>query len=301
MNIEVVQADQVDKGEYVSSANSAFPGRSTSEDELEWKWAHNGFGRPTIVVARDERGRLLGSLVFGAMRLRGPLGPVSARLSYDTFVVPKARGQGVFGRMLREAPAALLDCDVAFNFPNKGSAPGFRRSGWIPVQRVPQHSTFLTPGRGGQVDDVEPGCLADASILSFSSGARDFGWMPGPSHVDWRLRRPGLETRLLHESEVTTLVSVHQRRGIAELRVLEVWGRPPGTKVLTSIGRMARFLKCGLVTYPIAGTGAPGRLRLGLRGWVARPSRAELYVWNGSSPGACDGPWVVSGGMFHTW
>ena len=301
MRVEVIEPDEVDKGEYLAGADSAFPGPSMSERELEWKWAHNGFGRPTIVVARDERGRLIGSLVFGAMDLRGPMGPVFARLSYDVFVVPNARRQGVLGNMLQEAPGALQDCKIAFNFPNEKATPGFRRSGWVRVQRVLQHSTLVTPRRESQITDADPGSLVDVPLLRFFARVGSFDWTPGPTHVDWRLRRPGLETRLLHESEVTALVSVHRRRGIGELRVLEVWGRSTGAEVLASIGRMARFLKCPLATYPIGGREILEHFRLGLRGWVARPSRAELHVWDGSSTEARNSRWIVSGGMFHTW
>jgi GNAT superfamily N-acetyltransferase len=104
--------------------------------KLEWKFRKAPGGAGAIAVARDGD-RILGLNGFMAatMRLEGER--ALGYQSMDTIVSPEARGQGVFGKLIKtfyeQADGALL-----YGFPNANSAPAFfGKLGWTRFSAVP--------------------------------------------------------------------------------------------------------------------------------------------------------------------
>lgn len=297
-------SDQVDPEEYASAANTAFAGRARSPGEFEWKWTDNGYGTPLLAIARDPRGGILGAASFGAFQLRAGTIETSARLSYDTFVVPSARGTGIFSTLLRAATEIWRGTPVSFNFPNPAAAPGFTAAGWHRVQDAQQYSTVVptAPVATRRVRDAQVQRLESEAIPVWAKTTNTLiEWSPSSEHVAWRLAHPCLETHLVETGSVTVLASVGVRRGLRELRVLETWSLESAPDTLASVRSVARSLRCPLATLSLSDPRHELAGVLRRHGWIRRPSHAHLHVWGGSHPEYLSPRWQIAGVLFHTW
>jgi GNAT superfamily N-acetyltransferase len=300
MEVDVLGPGEVDREEYLAAANTAFLS-SRTVGELDWKWSDNGYGEPLFVVARDDASKLVGSLCFGAFAVLAEDRPHQARLSYDTFVSPQARGSGVFTALLREASRALGGDDIAFNFPNASSTPGFRSNGWVQMQTARQYVTPALVGRGRRPAVAQAAPADTAGAATWLRSGASVSWAPSPAHVGWRLRHPAGATHLLSAGEVHVLASVHRRSRVRELRVLEVWSPSSIAETTSAVRSIAAHLRCHLVTLPLSALPRWRRDQLLRSGWLPRPSKVRLHVWQGSDRSGFQFPWRLSGVFFHTW
>ena len=319
ISIEVASMASLDLEEYGSAGRLSFgiasPERSTknantaySTEFLEWKFSHNGYGEPLIVVARENR-KLIGSVAYGAFHLRQRESRVNARCSYDTFVLPQHRESGLFGKMLKEVDALLGSGTLGFNFPNSASRNGFKRYGWTPTKHIRQYSTIVTrilpvSPRVLHSDQVDTGTdilISWQAQTQPSGGQFDVEAWPSQEHLIWRCRRPNAETVLLNCRGSSALVSVHTRRGHREMRVLKCWSMESGARQMTDLRKMARSLECAFAT--ITGDSIANIFNGVSRPilWTRRSSNAELFVRNAGPIESTTMNWSVEGVLFHTW
>lgn len=302
IQIDSVPPSTVDAEEYAVAANAAFAGRRTTPEEVQWKLSNNGFGVPLLLTARSRLGNLLGLLAFGSGRLSFGNKQLAARLSYDTFVVPNARGAGLFRRMLDRANDVMRGTDAAFNFPNRASQAGFCKAGWKPLVKIPQRSTVVLRRKPGAVSSATPEDIrASLSASEISASQAVVRWLSSVEHIEWRLANPVGESYLLESNGVVALVSVQRRRGLREMRVVSAWRTGVDAVVSVELVRMGAAIGCRLATCVPNGLWGTSALMPVVHGWVPRPSNAELFVWKGSRRGITGADWRLSGEAFHTW
>lgn len=99
---------------------------------FEWKFREGPYGPAIICVATSTTGQIAGAVAYGRWRLTLGSATIDAALSYETFVHPAFRGQGLFVALADAAArrAGEEGVEVLFNFPNPSSRPGFLKLGW---------------------------------------------------------------------------------------------------------------------------------------------------------------------------
>jgi hypothetical protein len=104
--------------------------------KLEWKFRNTPGGSGAIAVARDGE-RVLGLNGFMAARMRLGGEEALGYQSMDTIVSPAARGQGVFGKLIKTF-YERTEGSLLYGFPNANSAPAFfGKLGWTRFSAVP--------------------------------------------------------------------------------------------------------------------------------------------------------------------
>jgi predicted N-acetyltransferase YhbS len=107
-------------------------GTSRNETHAAWKFQHNPFAPPLIVVA-EHGDRLVGQYALWPTPLEIGGESVLGAQSLDTMTHPEYQGQGMFTTLAREcyALAASYGVHLLYGFPNASSYPGFvRRLNW---------------------------------------------------------------------------------------------------------------------------------------------------------------------------
>jgi len=109
-----------------------------SIDFWDWKYRKGPFGAAIVQVARIE-GRIAAAGSLWPMSLTWEHRRLRALQPCDTAVHPDFRRRGLFGVLneARKELAAERRFDLIFNFPNGSSLPGYMKSGWRFIGRVP--------------------------------------------------------------------------------------------------------------------------------------------------------------------
>lgn len=99
---------------------------------------------PTIAALAVTEGRVCGIVAFGLTTYSYGAQRVRVGLSFDTYVAPPQRGQGLFMRLLEAAESAAKagGTELLLNFPNGNSRPGFAKAGWQPLEPM---TRFIRP------------------------------------------------------------------------------------------------------------------------------------------------------------
>jgi GNAT superfamily N-acetyltransferase len=124
--------------------------RSSNEgrgpDFWRWKYRQSPFGPAIVQIIRID-GQVAAAGCLWPVQLRFGARILNALQPCDTAVHPAFRRRGLFG-ILNEARKVLArarGADLIFNFPNSNSLPGYQKSGWHHIGRVPWLIRALKP------------------------------------------------------------------------------------------------------------------------------------------------------------
>lgn len=209
---------------------SAF-GIGFDRDWFDWKHRSSPWGASRGWVAEDAHG-LIGVRMLLPWEFTGPSGSLRAYRPCDTVVHPRARGQGVFTRLMRHAIETVRsDADLLYNTPNTQSRPGYFKLGFVKAVTVDQRLGFVR----SRVADVADPIPAPMNRLS-----RHYSTRLNSEFIDWRYRYcPRYDYRLLGlrgETVPNGVVCRLRRAGRLPILVLsELWGPDSVKKLLVGL------------------------------------------------------------------
>lgn len=109
------------------------------EKWFHWKFEQSPYG-PAILASAFDGEKVAGCVAYGIgfFDFRGIT--YKCALSYETFVHPEYQGKGLFKKLITLAEAEMIEqkVDLAYNFPNSNSLPGFIRMGWTQYNDLKQ-------------------------------------------------------------------------------------------------------------------------------------------------------------------
>jgi len=284
-------------GALVGAAARSHGNQPVSEDWFRWKFSESPYG-PSIVVIGLAGDEIAGMVAFGRQEVLLGNSVLSAALSYETFVVPEFRGEGLFSRLLEEAMREMRrsGVEVAFNFPNAASLRGFVKQGWQQIDSVPllvkptnairmarwgshllRRQRFI-PTRGTSDNSIAlPPRLRNPSPLP---SARALTPHRTAEYLRWRLSaRSGLDYRVYDVGDCAAVVRVGQRGKLREAQLLDLVADAAGDH--TAIQRMVKTIKDSVrpdfMSYRCS-KGHPLWEWLRLCGFVTLPNRSNCTV-----------------------
>ena len=153
-------------------------------DKSLWYWAYieNPLGDPIVSLCHNDKGELVGHYAVIPYDLENQSGELKAALSMTTMVDSKYRKYGLFVKQAEDvySVAQQKGYHVVFGFPNKNSAPGFRkRLGW----RIDEedHIVSFSGNEFKRLTEYDE-YISDETAYSISQGL-----------LKWRLEKPGAE------------------------------------------------------------------------------------------------------------
>jgi hypothetical protein len=321
----------VDPATLLQAAAASHAAPPKQERWFRWKYLENPLG-PAVIVVATKGDRVAGMLAFGRTTLRAPSGFLTGAQSLETFVVPEDRRRGVFQEMLAAAHRELTSegIDVAFNFPNQASLPGFLAAGWDELHRprtwarpasvqalrgLPRlrlRPTFFTH-RGTLVQqpaaDIFP--TASRSLLTHGNSVHRHDTR---SSLTWRLT-PHQSAYGYHlvESHLAVVRS-GTRADLRELQLLDVWAAAPKaspggsgevlspstTRALVHSLKAAHPFQLATIVAPSSGYNTRSLLA---NGFVPIPNSIRPCARGFSHAGekATDHSWAFTALDFHTY
>lgn len=135
--IRVVGPEELDFGPFVNLQQKAYAeivgatgtGYLLTEPYYRWKYAPPA-GSAKIALVEDETGLIAANSMYPLNILSGG-DRILGWQSCDTATDPRGRGKGYFMKCLHALKAELSIEDLFFGFPNRNSAPGFLKFGWV--------------------------------------------------------------------------------------------------------------------------------------------------------------------------
>lgn len=244
MHHEIVSAGELDFEQYVHVQREAFAAHLEKYDvdtghlkESYFRWKYlPPWGEAKVAVAYDQ-GQLVAATAAVPLRLESQSSTVQAWRAVDVATIPKARGQGLFTRMLTALKESLSEGEILFSFPNANSTPGFEKVGSTPIEEIPTWVRFVPPkvGRAGNpgslkryTESTENEFAVEhllQSIGECTRVARDH------TYFKWRyIDNPVSEYRIAANGEggfvVFREMEVFNRRAVI---LLEMWTAADGT------------------------------------------------------------------------
>ncbi len=213
-----------------------------SEPHYRWKYA-SPFGAAVAALVVHGNKYIASTSMF-PLEVVSSAGVVRAWQCCDAATRADARGQGWFTRCLTSLRTEIGENEIFFAFPNKNSAPGFRKFGWqhhgdvhTRIRLLPSAQVHPSPGmlrltRFGDAQDRLVTQLVSGSPM-LNKTAAYMNWR----YFDHPLNRAQYECFTGHEEGFGTLVMrdlsvLGQRFAV----IMELLGRNPGEEL-----QMLRF------------------------------------------------------------
>lgn len=240
----------------LDAAAAAHDAPRATPEWFAWKFWGSPFGPAVVACAQAGDGRVAGIVAFGLYALTRGEQDVKAALSYETFVIPEFRGQGLFTRLMRLGMAECADRGVRmmFNFPNAASVHGFEKQGWTLDECL--HNSIRPAGVWGCITRFDAG-VRSAAFIPDAIGRldpRDYEgfdeclaamgcirssevWAPvrTPEYMRWRYgMHPLYRYVVIRDDDGWAMVRTGRRARYSEAQILELF--PSG-------GHSGRFLR----------------------------------------------------------
>lgn len=233
-----------------------------------WKYRSSPFGQASIQVMRID-GRIAATGCLWPMTLFWKDQKIRALQPCDTAVHPDFRRQGLFGQLnnARKALAAETNVDLIFNFPNANSLPGYIKSGWQHLGRVPWLVRVIKPaavlrdrfhpGQSSALDIPADYRLTEpvaSEIVPQAPDASDRVALERPEdYWKWRFcehpnRQYGFVRSGSEAGDLAVFTLSRKASGLVEMVVVDLVCRPQSlTKLLKAITQCARRLGAGFI------------------------------------------------------
>lgn len=204
-----------DRAAVMRLLEEVYPGIS-SPAAFSWRFDQNPTGEPILVVAEDDSGIVgLNSWMRWPMASEGR--DLVAWQSGESAVHARARGRGVFGRLLREGArlGVAEGGDLFFGFPNQASIGSFLRTDWKLVHTLRwwvRPTPFALLGLKGHSPSAAPAAVPDTR----------FQFRRSEEFVRWRIEsNPYHRYETHHALNGTRVISRARPRGpISERMVI---------------------------------------------------------------------------------
>ena len=233
-----------------------------------WKYRNSPFGPAIIQVVRID-GRIAATGCLWPMTLLCNDRRLRALQPCDTAVHPDFRRRGLFGQLnrARKDLATERNLDLIFNFPNANSLPGYIKSGWQHLGRVPWLVRIMKPAavlrdrlHSGKSMAIEvPGDyrLSESiasQIRTHDSSALDCVSMERPAAFwKWRFsqhpnRQYGLVQCATDADSLAIFTLSRKPSGLIEMVIVDLSCRPDSlSSLLQSVLRCARKVGAGFI------------------------------------------------------
>jgi len=160
-------------------------------DSAMWGWAYldNPQGAPIVSLCYTDSGKLVGHYAVIPYCIKNTNRGLKSLLSMTTMVHYSYRKYGLFVKQARDvySVATQLGYDMVYGFPNKMSAPGFRkRLGWI----IHKPDNIITI----------KGSVMKKNSEYASYVSNEESYTIDNSLLEWRLLKPGVNYTVLGDS-----------------------------------------------------------------------------------------------------
>jgi hypothetical protein len=306
----------------IESSNSS---TVKSTDWFQWKFGASPFGEAVVAIATTDQGQVAGVVAFGLYALTQGERDITAALSYETFIHPDFRRQGLFTKLIHFGVQACHErgAKVMFNFPNRKSLPGFRKKGWIPVNCL---RSFLKPvnwknclvnftpqlRRAAFVPDcIESFDEADydgfAECLDRIQSIRsETAWaaMRTPAYMLWRYKTyPLFRYAVVRSGVGWAIVRTGYRGRYREAQILELFPAQGFSRSFMKVicGQIAAKLRPDVIALTLS-RAHPAYPFLWLSGFLPAPNQANFtYYPLDEQMKAENRDWILTATEFHTY
>lgn len=245
--------------------------KGSSRDSTFWKWKYenNTFGKAILHVAEKD-GELLATgtllpwkLIYNGYR-------INCFQNCDMVVAPKARGKGIFKKILKKRydEASDKQADLIFSFPNEQSLPVYSKMGWYIVGKIPWMVRILRPltVTYGMIQNKQSEKLSVPDHLSIDENKVNALHLGGANHTGFlhtEVTRDYLKWRYVNhptrsygiimfrmEDSVTgaAVFTLSKRHKMKEMVITELLGKVEYTsQLMKKVIREAKKMKIGYV------------------------------------------------------
>lgn len=309
----------------LTSASIAHNTPAQTPEWFAWKYWGSPFGPAVFAYAETTTGAIAGVVAFGRYELTQGDSNFSAALSYETFVHPAFRGQGLFTALMRLGMKQCQDLHVKvmFNFPNRASLQGFRKEGWIPVpctrsfMRPSNFSNSITklnprvrfaPFVPDQISEFDPRDYEDfdSCLTAMPSIRSDSAWaaVRTPAYMHWRYRTFPMNRYVVVRNDLGwAMIRTGQRGNFREAQILDLFPyHKYDAKFLNSIAkRISSLVRPDLITITVSQT-HPVVKSLWMAGFFRVPNSINFtYYPLADETRSSSRSWVLTATEFHTY